>query len=171
MCSTYSDEREKNRQRKLSAACNREWDSTKIEEDYNPKNKSTRFRRGAHGAVTGPPRGAPTGPRRSVISSGGSPKNPTSTQEWPDLPPAIKDEFRIKDRLSVGDGIVIGGSIASDPPTNGKLAAGGEPKAEDRASEKGKLDTNDGGVGDALAPLSPGVDGSSWAEQVEENTQ
>lgn len=59
----------------------------------------------------------------------------------------------------------------SDPPTNGKLAARGEPKAEDKASEKTKLDTNDGGVGDALAPLSPGVDGSSWAEQVEANTQ
>lgn len=171
LCSTYSDEREKNRQRKLSAACSREWDSTKTEEDYNPKNKSTRFRRGVHGAVTGSPRGASTGPRRSVTSSGGSPKNPTSTQEWPDLPAATKDKLSTKDSLSVGDGVLVGGFIASDLPTNGKLAARGEPEAEDKASEKRKLDTNDGGVGDALAPLSPGVDGSSWAEQVEANTQ
>lgn len=64
------------------------------------------------------------------------------------------------------------------PPTNGKLVArDGEPKAENESEAEGKVsekrrpDINDGGVGDALAPLSPAVCGGSWAEQVEANTQ
>jgi len=46
-------EREKNRQRKLNAVSNREWDSSKNEEDYNPSNYTNRSRRGAHGTITG----------------------------------------------------------------------------------------------------------------------
>lgn len=46
-----SEEREKNRQRKLKAVQNREWDSTKTEEDYNPRGYNPRYRRGANGGV------------------------------------------------------------------------------------------------------------------------
>ncbi|KAK6535279.1 hypothetical protein TWF694_001747 [Orbilia ellipsospora] len=46
-------EREQNRQRKLKALQNREWDSSKTEEDYNPSGYSSRSRRGAHGGVSG----------------------------------------------------------------------------------------------------------------------
>ncbi|EPS36532.1 hypothetical protein H072_9926 [Dactylellina haptotyla CBS 200.50] len=46
-------EREQNRQRKLKALQNREWDVTKTEEDYNPSGYSSRSRRGAHGGVSG----------------------------------------------------------------------------------------------------------------------
>lgn len=168
---TYSDEREKNRQRKLSAVNNREWDSTKTEEDYNPKKQSSRFRRGVYGATTTPPRDAPTGPRRIAVASGGSPsKNPTSTQEWPDLPPTAKGTLSAKSAPSVG------GHIAGDASlTNGQQAAGDGPtdknesKAQNKASEEQRLGAVDHG-GDTLAPLSPAVGGGSWAEQVEANT-
>ncbi|KAK6345433.1 hypothetical protein TWF718_007349 [Orbilia javanica] len=46
-------EREQNRQRKLKALSNREWDSSKNEEDYNPSGYTNRSRRGAHGGVSG----------------------------------------------------------------------------------------------------------------------
>lgn len=83
-----SDEREKNRQRKLKAVQNREWDSTKTEEDYNPRSQSSRFRRGAHGGVAGPPRGAPTGPRAATTTRPPPPAAGAAAQAWPDLPPA-----------------------------------------------------------------------------------
>lgn len=95
----------------------------------------------------------------------GSPsKNPTSTQEWPDLPPTAKVKFPTKDELSVGGEALIG--------ANGQLAAGdgptdeNEPRAEDKASEERRPDAGDS-VGETLAPLSPVVGGDSWAEQVE----
>ncbi|KAJ5168594.1 uncharacterized protein N7482_004188 [Penicillium canariense] len=47
------NEREQNRQRKLSAQTGREWDSQKREEDYNPRGGGSQFRRGMHGGVTG----------------------------------------------------------------------------------------------------------------------
>ncbi|KAF3933387.1 hypothetical protein ABW19_dt0206042 [Dactylella cylindrospora] len=46
-------EREQNRQRKLKALSNREWDVSKNEEDYNPSNYTNRSRRGAYGGVSG----------------------------------------------------------------------------------------------------------------------
>lgn len=91
-------------------------------------------------------------------------KNPTSIQEWPDLPPAAKDKVPTKDKLSAGSEALIG--------ANGRLAAGGEPadenepRVEDKASEERRPDTGDG-VGETLAPLSPVAGGDSWAEQVE----
>lgn len=61
-----SDEREKNRQRKLSAVNTREWDSTKTEEDYNPRKQSSQLRRGAHGGViSGPHSGSHDAPHDS----------------------------------------------------------------------------------------------------------
>lgn len=91
-------------------------------------------------------------------------KNPTSTQEWPDLPPAAKDKFPTKDELSAGGEALIGANgqlAAGDEPTDGN-----EPRAEDKASGERRPDADDG-VGETLAPLSPVVGGDSWAEQVE----
>ncbi|KAJ9354031.1 hypothetical protein DTO027B9_4952 [Paecilomyces variotii] len=47
------NERERNRLRKLGAQTGREWDSTKREEDYNPRGGGSQYRRGMHGGVSG----------------------------------------------------------------------------------------------------------------------
>ncbi|KAA8910050.1 hypothetical protein FN846DRAFT_940476 [Sphaerosporella brunnea] len=89
------EEREKNRQRKLKAVQNREWDSEKKEEDYNPRGYNPRFRRGAHGGVAGPPRNIDpnthTMPAK-VVAKLAPPKvvAPEDNEQWPDLAGAKK---------------------------------------------------------------------------------
>lgn len=85
------EERERNRQKKLKAVQNREWDSEKKEEDYNPNNLP-RYRRGAHGAVVGgamsgnrPLPAKPMAAEKTAILA----KTPT---EWPALPGKANDK-------------------------------------------------------------------------------
>jgi hypothetical protein len=90
-----SDEREKNRQRKLKAVQNREWDSEKTEEDYNPRGYNPRFRRGVYGGVAGPPRKIDTNFNTTpakVITKPMPPKAAEDNELWPDLPGAEKNE-------------------------------------------------------------------------------
>lgn len=192
----HSDEREKNRQRKLSAVQAREWDSTKTEEDYNPRKQSSRFSRGAHGGVTGPPtpargpptppRGAPTGPRRGATG----PRRPSSkvssaSQEWPGLPPPTNDKPPVKNEPVVEDDPAANNtpSTSDQPTAEDELTDKAQPQAEknapgqaerapeqaEKAIEKQKPKTGNH-ANDAITPLSPAVGGGSWAEQVEAST-
>ena len=147
-----SDEREKNRQRKLKAVQTREWDSTKTEEDYNPRSRSSGFRRGAHGGVAAatPPRGAPSGPRAGVGSSAKATAAVTSTQEWPELPggkgeaEGQKSEVKKEEKVKHEGVKREANEVQKKNPTIDATAAKGKP-----------------------ALLSPAIAGSSWAEQVE----
>ncbi|PWW80827.1 hypothetical protein C7212DRAFT_161639 [Tuber magnatum] len=155
------DEREKNRQRKLKAVQTREWDSTKTEEDYNPRNRSSVFRRGAHGGVAAatPPRGAPSGPRAGVGSPARATVAATSAQEWPGLPG--------------------GGQKGRAEEPKGEAKKGESEKEEEgvRQEEEVKSEANEdqkkGPTIDTTtargkpALLSPTTGNSSWAEQVE----
>jgi hypothetical protein len=104
-----SDEREKNRQRKLNAVQAREWDSEKREEDYNPKGYNPRYRKGLHGAVAS--RDAPTSPRGGGAAAAkdtvASPaKSPGTPAEWPTLPgqkKRDKSEENAKDAHTGGE--------------------------------------------------------------------
>ncbi|RPA96735.1 hypothetical protein L873DRAFT_1214081 [Choiromyces venosus 120613-1] len=154
------DEREKNRQRKLKAVQTREWDSTKTEEDYNPRSRSSGFRRGAHGAVATagtPPRGAPSGPRAGV----NSPAKATAAvaQEWPEL-------------QGGGGGKQKGGAKGEVKKEDGEVKP--EKKLEEEVKTEAKeedqkrnptIDTT--ATKGKPAFLSPAIGGSSWAEQVE----
>ncbi|KAI5778370.1 hypothetical protein EDC01DRAFT_622768 [Geopyxis carbonaria] len=102
------EEREKNRQRKLKAVQNREWDSEKKEEDYNPSGYSSKYRKGIHGGVSAIP---------SSNNNQTTTKPKQTEAEWPTLP-------------------------------------------ENKNTPSKDCSSN-------LLPLSPAVDGSSWAEQVE----
>ncbi|KAG0634703.1 hypothetical protein HOY80DRAFT_985364 [Tuber brumale] len=155
------DEREKNRQRKLNAVQTREWDSTKTEEDYNPRSRSSGFRRGVHGGVAAaaPPRGAPSGPRARVGSPARATATTASAQEWPELPGG-KQEDRPKG--------------PKGEAKKGELKNEGEAKPEDKGAKSGTnedqkknpiIDTAT--AKDKPALLSPATGGPSWAEQVE----
>jgi hypothetical protein len=68
---------------------NREWDSEKKEEDYNPRGYNPRFRRGAYGGVAGPSRHTNTNfntTPATVVAKPTSPKITESKEQWPDLP-------------------------------------------------------------------------------------
>lgn len=153
-----SDEREKNRQRKLKAVQTREWDSTKTEEDYNPRSRSSGFRRGAHGGVAAaaPPRGAPSGPRAGVGSPAKAAATAVSVQEWPELPggrqkggaEGPKGEAK-KDELKEEE-------VKQEEVKRGANEVQEKNPTIDTTAPKGKP-----------ALLSPAIGGSSWAEQVE----
>ncbi|KAH8154125.1 uncharacterized protein LAJ45_01893 [Morchella importuna] len=219
------DERAKNRQRKLNAVNSREWDSTKTEEDYNPRKGSSQFRRGAYGGVVdstrgspasrgfrgapsgprgspggprgspGAPRGAPSGPRgasgsnREAAASRGAPRNSNTTQEWPALPTASKDNASadtstqaeaapklatptndqptsLEGQPSTEEKTPAEGEISTEGKASTENNASSEVKAPEKSPAIGGLDTKYN-VGDNLTPLSPAVGGDSWAEQVE----
>ncbi|KAI5852852.1 hypothetical protein DFP73DRAFT_589912 [Morchella snyderi] len=80
------DERAKNRRRKLNAVCSREWDSTKTEEDYNPRKGSSQFRRGAHGGVADSTRGSPTSHGLPGGGFRGAPSGPRSSGGFHGVP-------------------------------------------------------------------------------------
>jgi len=156
-----SDEREKNRQRKLKAVQTREWDSTKTEEDYNPRSRSSGFRRGAHGGVAAatPPRGAPSGPRAGV----GSPAKATAavapTQEWPELPGG---------ELKGGAEGSKGEVNKDEPKKEGEVEQEVKREANEIQKKTPTIDTIDTTAAKGKpALLSPAIGGSSWAEQVE----
>ncbi|CUS08360.1 unnamed protein product, partial [Tuber aestivum] len=152
------DEREKNRQRKLKAVQTREWDSTKTEEDYNPRNRSSGFRRGAHGGVVvaSPPRGAPSGPRAGAGSPPRATAGAASAQEWPELPggkgraEGPKGEAK-RDELETQEEVRQEKEVKSEANEDQK-----KNPTVDTAKARGKP-----------ALLSPTTGNSSWAEQVE----
>jgi len=142
----------------LKAVQTREWDSTKTEEDYNPRSRSSGFRRGAHGGVAtaAPPRGAPSGPRAGVGSPAKAAVTAVSVQEWPELP----------GEKQKGGAEGPKGEVKKD-----------ELKEEEVKQEEAKHEANEvqkkNPTIDTTAPkdkpalLSPAIGGSSWAEQVE----
>ncbi|CAZ82421.1 unnamed protein product [Tuber melanosporum] len=155
------DEREKNRQRKLNAVQTREWDSTKTEEDYNPRSRSSGFRRGAHGGVATatPPRGAPSGPRAGVGSPARATVEAVSAQEWPELPGG-----KLKGRAKGPKGEAKKGELKNDEEV--KQEEGGVKSETNEDQRKNPtIDTTAAKGKPAL--LSPTTGGSSWAEQVE----
>ena len=92
-----SQEREKNRQRKLKAVQAREWDSEKKEEDYNPRGYNPRFRRGAYGGVANRPGNIEPTPRPAAKPNTKPNTKPAaqpdvkpidSGNQWPVLPGA-----------------------------------------------------------------------------------
>lgn len=155
-----SDEREKNRQRKLKAVQTREWDSTKTEEDYNPRSRSSGFRRGAHGGVAAatPPRGAPSGPRAGVGSPAKATATVSSTQEWPELPGGKPKGGAEGPKGEVNKGELKEGEVKQEVKREADETQKKSPAIDtiDTTTSKGKP-----------ALLSPAIGGSSWAEQVE----
>lgn len=123
----------------MKAVQNREWDSEKKEEDYNPSSLP-RYRRGAHGAVTGGKsnnsRPGPAGPMKD--------RSAPATQlvtEWPELPgsKSIEVEGSVKEPTQNDDG-------PSDAVTGSKVD-----------------------VGSSVTAQSPTVENASWADQVADN--